>query len=221
MDWTGFFSTLLARVPIERLLFPAPDRSKDIQQFLTATGSPVEAKEGASEHKPTSSVQVAAKQEERAPLAPSLPTSEETTAELKRRLARELYRAELDLASKLRIAGKPCDCLDHKHTLGLEATAEELVSQDPGNTVYLEILDWVKTNRPKVTIEAILTGRYDEEYPHMASQFKDFRKRVVGTAAFSALGEVALPITLEQAKKLAADEAAKEVERVWSSQKAK
>jgi hypothetical protein len=37
----------------------------------------------------------------------TLPTREETTAELKRRLAKELYKAELDLSAGLKIAGKP------------------------------------------------------------------------------------------------------------------
>jgi hypothetical protein len=149
--------------------------------------------------------------------AVSLPTREETTQELKRRLARELYRAELDLAGGLRIAGKPCDCLDNKHILGLEATAEELISQEPSNPVYTEIMQWTKENSPKVTIEAISGGRYAAEYPRMASHFKDFRKRVLGTAAFSAMGESPQTITLEEAKKLAADEAEKEVERQWHS----
>jgi hypothetical protein len=157
----------------------------------------------------------------------NLPTKEETTKELKRRLARELYKAELDLAGGLRIAGKPCDCLDHKHSLFLEATSEELISQDPENPVYREIIQWFKNNQPKVTVEAIQSGQYAGEYPGMASQFKDFRKRVMGTAAFNVMetperispvdlaGVPGEGITLEQAKKLAAEEAAREVERQW------
>lgn len=145
----------------------------------------------------------------------SLPTTEETTRELKRRLAKELYRAELDLATKLRIAGKPCDCLESKHTLGLEATAEELIASEPNNAVYFEILEWLKHNRPKVTIEAISSGRYDNEYPVMAAEFRGFRKRIMGTTALSAMIEPKEQISLEEAKKLAAEEATKEVERQW------
>jgi len=151
----------------------------------------------------------------------SLPTTEETAIELKRRLARELYKAELDLAGGLKIAGKPCDCLDNKHTLFLEAAAEELISQDPDNPVYSEIIQWIKDNQHKITVEAIQSGVYKSEYPKMAFQFKEFRKRVMGTAAFSAMGEPLQTITLEEAKKLAAEEAAKEVERKWGSQETK
>lgn len=39
-----------------------------------------------------------------------MPTTAETVADLKRRLGKELYRMELDLAGGGRIAGKPCDC---------------------------------------------------------------------------------------------------------------
>lgn len=143
----------------------------------------------------------------------SLPTSEETAVELKRRLARELYKAELDLAAGLKIAGKSCDCLSNKHTLMLEAAAEELISQDPDNTVYRDIIDWIAQNRLKVSIEAIQSGQYTAEYPYMANEFKNFRKRVMGS-----VGTTESPpatITLEQAKKMAAEEAAKEVERAW------
>lgn len=112
-----------------------------------------------------------------------LPSKEETVNELKRRLGKELYRAELDLAEGLKIAGKPCDCLDHKHTLMIEAAAEELIAQDPANSVYRDIIGWVQSNRPKLAPAAIASGEYDQEYPVMASQFQQFRKRVFSTLA--------------------------------------
>lgn len=146
-----------------------------------------------------------------------MPTREETSRELKRRLARELYKAELDLAAGLLIAGKPCDCLDVKHSLEIEATAEEMISQEPDNPVYREIVQWLKDNLDKVSVQAIESGQFKEEYPTMASQFKDFRKRVMGTAAFSAMKPSGTSLTLEDAKKMAAEAAAQEVERQWGS----
>ncbi len=150
-----------------------------------------------------------------------LPTAEETAQALKRRLGKELYRAELDLSNKLRIAGKPCDCLDSKHTLLLEAAAEELIAQEPDNPVYFEIIDWIRQNRPKVTIAAISSRQYDEEYPKMAAEFKVFRKRIMGTTTLTAMVEPKEQITLEEAKNLAAEEATKEVEERWHSQEKK
>lgn len=143
-----------------------------------------------------------------------LATSDETTTELKRRLAKELYRAELDLAAGLKIANRPCDCLTHKHALMLEAAAEELISQDPGNaSVYQDIINWIPANGAKVSPEAIQSGKYAAEYPRMANEFKTFRKRVMGSA--ETIESSGGRITLEEAKKLAAEEAAKEVERAW------
>lgn len=180
MDWVAFITNIINRVPIERVLFPPPDNTKALEEFVTSMSGTYSAKEAPVSEKLTSTIT-------RPPSQPELPTREETTGELKRRLAKELYRAELDLSGKLRIAGKPCDCLDSKHTLGLEAAAEELIAQEPTNPVYAEILQWIKNNHPKVTIEAIVSGKYDEEYPQMAAEFKGFRKRIMGTTSLTAM----------------------------------
>lgn len=222
MDWVAIIGNLVNRIPIERVLFPPRDKAKAMEDFLGGIGHTEGAKERPVSEKAASTIVAEPKRPEPVPQAlatATLPTSEETARELKRRLAKELYRAELDLSSKLRIAGKPCDCLDSKHTLGLEATAEELIAQEPGNPVYAEILQWIKDNRPKVTIEAIVGGQYDREYPEMASEFKGFRKRIMGTTALTAMTESERPLSMEEAKRLAAAEAEREVERRWGTTK--
>ena len=125
------------------------------------------------------------------------PTTDETVRELRRRLGKELYIAEKDLVNKLRIAGKPCDCLEDKHLLGIEGMTEELMPMDPVNTVYVDILQWVKLNQSKVNVTAITSGEYDEEYPRMATEFREFRKRLMGTENVKAL--VQKPISKEEA----------------------
>jgi len=166
----------------------------------------------------------------------ALPNREETTNELKRRLAKELYKAELDLANGLMIAGKPCDCLSNKHTLELDACTEELISQDPDNNVYQEIQAWIPANQYKLTPEAILSGQYKQDYPHMALQFKEFRKRVLGSDARSSIIPQSVPatqvtvlkvekpvvaedheLTLEEAQEIAAEQAKAEVKRRWTA----
>ena len=188
MNWVTLITNIINHVPIERALFPPRDNTKALEEFITSMKQTKSSKEASVSEKPTSTIT-------RPPSHPELPTKEETTVELKRRLAKELYRAELDLSSKLRIAGKPCDCLDSKHTLGLEAAAEELIAQEPGNPVYTEILQWIKNNHPKVTIEAIVSGKYDSEYPQMASEFKGFRKRIMGSTSLTAMIEPKEQIT--------------------------
>jgi len=119
----------------------------------------------------------------------SRPTGTETIIVLKRDLAKELYKAELDLARKLRIFGKPCDCLDSKHGLKLEASCEELIPYEPNNQIYNQIMDWYQRNRNKFTYEAIASGKYDEEYAGMAAELKAYRKGLMGTTATTERGD--------------------------------
>jgi len=114
------------------------------------------------------------------PFRPNLPTSEETVEELRRRLGKELYRFELDLVGGCKIAGRACDCCGDKHNFGIEATAEELIPMDRDPT-YGEVISWLNANRGKMTVEASASGIYDAEYPEMARQVREFRKRVMGT----------------------------------------
>ena len=206
-----FLTNIMNKIPIERVLFPPRDKIKALEEFAAGLSAPTtQNKTPTSQSVASATTTVPEKQVD-------LPTSTETAQELKRRLGKELYRAELDLSNKLRIAGKPCDCLDSKHTLGLEAAAEELIAQEPDNTVYQEIIAWIKRNQSKLSIEAIVSGQYDEEYPRMAAEFKVFRKRIMGTTKLTAMVAPEKQISLEEAKTLAAEEAAKEVEKAWHS----
>ena len=221
MDWLAFVTTLINRVPFERFMLPRPDHTKALEDFAKSLPcterqkeAPSEPKTGITTQETKTATAVIAEERKTA----ELPTTEETRQVLRRRLAKELYRAELDLAGGLRIAGKPCDCLDSKHSLGLEATAEELIPSEPGNLVYQEILVWLQDNRPKLTIEAISSGQHDNEYPQMAAQFRGFRKRIMGTTALTAMIEPKARVNLEEAKKMAAEEAARRVEETWGKE---
>ena len=114
-----------------------------------------------------------------------LPTTAETVAELRRRLGKELYRMELDLASGGRIAGKPCDCLGAKHLLGLEATAEELMAMDP-NPVHKAIIAWLRGHQEEFD-PAGIAERPAEYYQGLIPDVRRFRKEVMGTERLVAL----------------------------------
>lgn len=214
MDWVAWVTNIIARIPVEKVLFPPRDNTKALEGFVTIMGGTRSPKEVPASEKPTSTITTPSTQ-------PELPTTEETTAQLKRKLAKELYKLELDLAGGMKTAGKPCDCLNSKHSLLFESVAEELIPLDPHNPIYREILGWVTAALPKGTFEAISSGRYDAEYPLMASEMRDFRKRIMGTTALTAMIEPKEQITLDQAKNMAAEEAAKEVEARWHSQEKK
>jgi hypothetical protein len=111
---------------------------------------------------------------------PDLPTTAETLKELKRRLAKELYRVELDLQSGARISGKPCDCLSKaKHSAGIEATAEELMSYE-ANPLYGRVISWVNSHAT-VFEPSEIAKRPPEYYQAIAPEVRAFRKEVMGT----------------------------------------
>ena len=109
---------------------------------------------------------------------PEGPTTEETIQLLKSRLVKELYRLELDLQGGLRIAGKPCDCAGAKHNVGVEATAEELISYE-ANPVYGQVIDWYRRRLPEFDPAVIATKPVDY-YRAMTPEVRSFRKALVG-----------------------------------------
>ncbi len=106
--------------------------------------------------------------------------TEETIAWQRRQIAKELYSLQKNLAAGGLINGKSCDCIAGKHALGLEALAEETMAmhQDP---VYQEMLDWAKELDAKGTPEAIVSGKYKDDYQRMTQEARAFRKRLMGT----------------------------------------
>ena len=93
MNWVAFITNIINHVPIERALFPPRDNTKAMEEFITSIGSTRSPKEAPISEKPTS-ISIT-----RPPPQLERPTTEETTAQLKRRLAKECYKTELDLAN--------------------------------------------------------------------------------------------------------------------------
>lgn len=127
------------------------------------------------------------------PAAPTAvtPTTQETVRELKRRLAKEIYRAEADLLEGLRIAGKPCRCLDEKHNLGIEAMTEELQGMDI-NPVYGRIVSWFRQHQQEFVPEEI-AKRPPEYYKTLAPEVRAFRKELLGTPSWAPITQAANP----------------------------
>ena len=157
---------LLSQLPLERLMIRRRSAIAAVEK-----GNPIPTSDLVKSPSPVGDLP---------PFRPNLPTSEETVEELRRRLGKELYRFELDLVGGCKIAGRACDCCGDKHNFGIEATAEELIPMDRDPT-YGEVISWLNANRGKMTVEASASGIYDAEYPEMARQIREFRKRVMGT----------------------------------------
>ena len=205
-------SIVAARLPLDRIFIRPRDKAKALDEFvatlpvgrnLTSNPEPPVSSPGASQS-PTVA-------------ASPMPTTEETITELKRQLAKEMYRFQIDLARGCKIAGKPCDCCDKHPLLGIESMAEELIPMDPSNPIYHECTQWIKANAQKLTVEASASGAYDKEYPHMAATWREFRKQLLGTESLIAMTASQEQVSLEEAKAEASRLAAEEVERQWES----
>ena len=106
-----------------------------------------------------------------------MPTTEETITALKERLVKELYRVELDLQGGGRIAGRACDCLSKKkHTAGINATAEELMSYDT-NPLYGQIVTWFE-GHAKEFEPAEIAKHEPGYYQAMTPEIRNFRKQL-------------------------------------------
>ena len=112
------------------------------------------------------------------PASVEVPTEEETTIELKKRLLEEIASAEDDLVHKLKINGKACSCLDGKHDLKIISKSRELMPKEPNNPLYGQIINWWESNHDKLTARASASGKYDEEYLKMAGQQGNFRRQL-------------------------------------------
>jgi len=71
MDWLGFFSNLVARVPVERILLPPRDNTGELEKFYQSLTSAQTEKEAAPPVKTTVTTQEPAKSPDYAPAKPT------------------------------------------------------------------------------------------------------------------------------------------------------
>lgn len=104
-------------------------------------------------------------------------STEETVRHQKREMAKEMLLLEAHLVQKCKIKNVACDCCK-KHPIMLEALANETIGIT-GDDSYREIADWAKEVAPITTAEASASGQYDEQYPELARQLREMRKKVM------------------------------------------
>lgn len=222
MDWLAFITNIINRVPIERVLFRPPDHTKALEEFartLPPTESPKEAPPEQKTTVTTKTPEKVAQAVSTSVLEQPRLSTEETVAYQNREIGKQLLAMESHYAQRMRIAGTPCDCGATKHLLYLEQLCLETIPMVGDPSTYEEMINWVRENEPKSTDEAARSGKYDQDYPVLSGQAREFRKRVIGTLSPRAMIEPKGQITLEEAKKLAAEEAAKRVEETWGKGK--
>ena len=134
-------------------------------------------------------------------------STKDTIAYQNREIGKQLYAMERHYANRMRIRGIPCDCGASKHLLGLEQLSEETIPMVNNPTTYEEIIKWVRENEPKSTDEAAKSGKYDDEYPALSRQARDFRKKIVGSRSLAAMTEEGEGLTPEEARKTIIEQA--------------
>ena len=166
-------SEVINRIPVERLIARTPDNRKrleELQEILT----------GAEPKKATQQVAVEERAQRRVHLEPrkSDVSTEETVAYQNREIVKVMRTMAKHCTQKFRIYGKPCDCGQRRHILEIEDLAEDTVQMVDNPNVYYRIIEVGKELEPKVTLDAIGTGHYDDEYPKYARTYRDLCKQL-------------------------------------------
>jgi len=192
MNWVALITNIINRVPIERVLFPPPDNTKALEELVTRMSGTQSPKGAPISEKPTDSIAQVGEKTPTVHLEISSETgltTDEIVAYHNRKIGKHLGALEGHYADRMRIFGKPCDCGSGKHLLMLEQFSEETISMVDNPSIYEEIIQWVREVEPKSTDIAAKSGKYDDEYPVLAAQARDFRKSILGTTALSAMIE--------------------------------
>jgi len=192
MKWLSALAQVIDRIPLERLLFKPPSNKKsleDLQEILSEShAKPAEAPpENPPEEIPEEYEDLKGYLEPRrqkvhleSPPANGVST-EETVAYENREIAKHLLSLEKHYAQKLTIAGKRCDCGQSRHLLGIESEAEQTIGMVDNPQLYYRLIEWVREVGPKSTVEAALSGQFDDEYSKYSRQAREFRKEIIGT----------------------------------------
>ena len=174
MRWMAIVSEVINRIPVERLLSRTPDSKKRLEELQEILGGAEPKRTRETETK------VEEKPPRRVHLEPrkSGVSTEETVAYQNREMVKVMRTMAKHCAQKFRIFNKPCDCGQRRHILEIEDLAEDTIQMVDNPDVYYRIIEVGKELEPKVTLNAIGSGRYDDEYPKYAKVYRELCKEL-------------------------------------------
>jgi len=188
MNWlVATLSQVIQRLPLERLLVKPrsnKERLEKLQEILgEARPKPTEVppEEAHPEEPEEGYLEPRQQKVHLAQHQGSTLSTEEIVAYQNREIAKHLLSLEKHYAQKLTIAGKKCDCGQSRHLLGIESEAEQTIGMVDNPQLYYRLIEWVTEVGPKSTVEAALTGQFDDEYSEYSHQAREFRKEIIGT----------------------------------------
>ena len=213
MEWLALAGSFFKKIPIERLLFPPRDMSKDLKQFMDTFQVSETEKEAALSQKATIIPQQAqgVAQSGSTAVVTREGVDQERMAWQDGILRGELWLLEGHLKNNCQGCGGDVECC-WKHTKNVLDAARETQSMT-SEPLYREVVSVAEHVLPFVHPEDVKAEKYASQYPTLTIEVSkvrtQFDKRVMGYAR--------KPLSLEEAKNLAAEAAAKEVERKWHS----
>lgn len=222
MDWMLVITNILNRIPFERVLFPPRDEVKSLEKFAATMTAPVVQNKAPSEQKtPTTTTQepeTVAKQEAVATACvPCALGHFSTTAGL----LNEAVRFKKEGITSNEVLDRIAKTLEELNTLErVDLTPEKIRSApDWERDIAEEALQQSRGLRHRLeTIKTI------EELEQAAADTEGYYRslnRVWWKQRFAKAGKTEPEMTLDEAKKMAAEEAEKEVEKRWQSQEKK
>jgi hypothetical protein len=217
MDWFAFAGSIFRRIPFEKLLVPPRDSTKETRDFIKTL------REGESATQVATAPEAAVTTQKPKGVAysgsPGIVTREgvdpQRIAWQDSLIRGELWLLEGHLKNNCKGCGGDVECC-WKHCQNIMDAAQETQSMT-SEPLYQEAISIAEHVQPFVHPEDIKAGKFLSRYPTLAIEVSQVRtqfdSRVMSQAHNS--------LTLDEAKKLAADEAAKEVEKRWPSQERK
>lgn len=210
MDWLAFISNIFSRVPIERVLFPPRDNIKATGEFLT------ELKASETEKPSPPRTPTITKEPETAPRQEAIATACVPCAlghfSTSAGLLNEAVRFKKEGITSNEILDRIAKVLEEQNALERVDLTEEKIRSTPAweRDLAEEALQQSRSLRHRLetltTIEELGQAAADSEGYYRELNRKWWKRR---------FAVVEPKMTLEEAKKLASEEAAKQVEERW------
>lgn len=213
-NWVAFAGNIINKIPFDKILVPPRDNTEALKEFVntfqsteTEKGEPSSVKTTVSTQKPervgqggSTGVLV------REGLDP------ETMKWQLEKARGELWELEGHLKHYCKGCGADFSCC-FKHSQNSIDIARETKSMT-SDPIWDKIIKLGEEVRMKAHPDHIRAGTYFDEFPQLVIRVSELRRPIE-----TQLIQLSKPdLTLEKAKQLAAEEAAKEVEKRWYSQ---
>ncbi len=224
MGWLDFITNIINRVPIERVLIPRPDHTKALGEFAATMTPPVAQNKALPEQK--TSAATTTQEPEAAPKQESVATACVPCAlghfSTSTGLLNEAVRFKKEGITSNEILDRIGKTLEELNALErVDLTPEKIRSTpDWERDIAEEALQQSRGLRHRLeaikTVDELEQAAADTEGYYRRLNRKWWKRR------FAKTGKAEEPeMTLDEAKQLAAEEAAKEVESRWQSQEKK